>query len=67
MVWEKLLFIGNSPDIGNTETCSNCNSSHIDSEIFFHSSQYANFSKTHPYPSRNLFLDVFWLGLFSLI
>jgi hypothetical protein len=60
----KWLFMENSPDKGNTDTFCSRNSSHTGSGIFFHSSQYANFSKTRPYLSRHWFLDICWLGHF---
>jgi hypothetical protein len=63
VVWVEWLFEENSPDKGNTDTFSSCNSSHTGSGIFLHSSQYANFSKTHPYLSRHWFLETSWLGL----
>jgi hypothetical protein len=34
-----------SPDKGNADTFSSCNSSHTGSRIFFQFSQYENFSK----------------------
>jgi hypothetical protein len=60
----KWLFMENSPDKGNTGTSSSCNSSQTGSGIFFHSSQYMNFSKNRPYLSRHWFLGITLTGTF---
>jgi hypothetical protein len=64
VVWVKWLFMENSLDKGSTDTFSSCNSLHIGSGIFSHSSQYANFSKTRPYLGRHWLLDIRRLGFF---
>lgn len=44
-------------DKGNTDVLSSCSYLCIGFWIFFHFSQYAKFSKIHPYLSRQWFLD----------
>jgi hypothetical protein len=49
---------------GERRYIQSCNSLHTSSGIFSHTSQYANFSKTRPYPGRHWLMDIRRLGFF---
>jgi hypothetical protein len=63
VAWAKWLFLENSP--GKAKTFSSCSSSHTDSVMFFHSSQYPNFSKIRLRLSRHWLMYIRLLGCFA--
>jgi hypothetical protein len=64
VVWVKWLLMENFPDKVNIGILSNRNSSHTGSGIFFHSSQFVNFSKT---PQQTLICGHVLTGTFLFI